>query len=162
MYRVSFTGYRPSKMGFTGEDDPACLALKKRIADEIEVLYKMGATEFYSGMALGVDTWCAEAVLELKECHSEISLIAMVPCRDQDASWTDAQKRRYHDILARCDKTMCLSESYDDKCMFKRNRALVDICDVLLAVFDGRNGGTKYTVDYAAKKGRRTIIILPR
>ncbi len=162
MYRVSFTGYRPSKMGFNGESDPACISLKKRIAEEIEALYIAGATEFHSGMALGADTWCAEAVLQLKATHPEVRLTAMIPCRDQDATWSAEQKRRYHDIISRCDKTLYLSDRYDDKCMFKRNRALVDICDVLVAVFDGRSGGTKYTVDYAAKQGRKTIIIPPR
>ena len=45
--------------------------------------------------------------------------------------------------------------------MLKRDRALVELCDVLVAVFDGKPGGTKYTVDYAAKKGRKTSLIPP-
>lgn len=162
MYRVSFTGYRPSKMGFSGESDPACLRLKQRIAEEIEALCDAGATEFHSGMALGVDTWCAEAVLQLKQSRPELRLTAIIPCRDQDSAWSAEQKKRYREILGRCDKVICISESYNDKCMFQRNRALVDICDVLVAVFDGRSGGTKYTVDYAAKQGKRTIVISPR
>ena len=66
MYKVSFTGYRPQKLPFRGESDPACADLKRRIYAEIERLYEHGAGEFYTGMALGVDMWCAEAVLKLK------------------------------------------------------------------------------------------------
>ena len=83
MYKVSFTGYRPQKLPFRGESDPACADLKRRIYAEIERLYEHGAGEFYTGMALGVDMWCAEAVLKLKSLHPEVRLVALLPCRGQ-------------------------------------------------------------------------------
>lgn len=161
MYRVSFTGYRPSKLPFFGEDDPLCIALKKRIADKITELADKGAREFYTGMALGVDTWCAEAVLELRQSHPEIQLIALLPCRGQENKWNPAEKKRYNDILAQCNKVICLSPEYTSDCMHRRNRALVDSCDILVAIYDGKSGGTKYTVDYAQKKGRMISVIAP-
>ncbi len=161
MYRVSFTGYRPQKLPFFSEDDPMCADLKCRISKQIEKLYENGAAEFYSGMALGVDIWCAEAVLELRGAHPEVRLTAVVPCRGQESRWTPVDQRRYREILSRCDKVMCLSESYTADCMRKRNTALVDLCDVLVAVFDGKPGGTKQTVDLASRRGRKTIIISP-
>lgn len=161
MYRVAFTGYRPSKLPFFGEDDPLCAALKVRINAEIQKLAEDGAVEFYSGMALGVDIWSAELVLELKKTYPEIQLIAMLPCRNQDAKWNLRDKERYHSVLDQCDKVMCLNESYTDGCMLQRNRALVDISDVLIAVFDGKSGGTKYTVDYAHSRGRDIRFISP-
>lgn len=161
MYRVSFTGYREEKLNFFGEDDPLCIALKRRLYEQIERLADDGADSFNSGMALGVDTWAAEAVLELKKLRPEIRLIAVLPCPEQDKLWRDNQKRRYREILERCDKVLTVSPEYQKGCMLKRNRALVDMCDVLLAVYDGKPGGTRYTVDYADKVGRRTIIIEP-
>ncbi len=161
MYRVSFTGYRPQKLPFFSEDDPMCADLKQRLYDRIEKLYEHGADEFFTGMALGVDMWCAEAVLSLKEIHPEIKLTAVLPCREQEIKWSAADQQRYHRILGQCSKVMCLSESYTKNCMLNRNRALVELCDLLLAVYDGKSGGTKYTVDYAAKLGRKTIIIPP-
>lgn len=161
MYRVSFTGYRPSKLPFFGEDDPLCLSLKRRIAEKIRELADGGAVEFCSGMALGVDIWCAEAVLELQSSRPEIRLIAVIPCRGQELRWRPRDKARYADVLARCRQVICVSESYTDDCMFRRNRALVDMCDVLVAVYDGKSGGTKYTVDYARKQGREVFEISP-
>lgn len=161
MYKVSFTGYRPQKLPFFGEDDPMCVDLKQRIYRQIEALIDRGAGEFFTGMALGVDIWCAEAVLALKASHPEIKLTAVLPCRGQEIKWSPAEQRRYHDILARCDKVMCLSERYTRDCMFARNRMLVDMCDLLIAVYDGKPGGTKNTVDYAEKRGRRTLLIPP-
>ena len=161
MYKVSFTGYRPQKLPFFGEDDPMCVDLKQRIYRQIEKAIENGAGEFFTGMALGVDIWCAEAVLELKISHPEILLTAVLPCRGQEKKWSTDDQRRYHDILNRCDNVLCLSESYTKGCMMTRNRALVDWCDLLIAVYDGKPGGTKHTVDYAAKRGIRTVRIPP-
>ncbi len=161
MYRVSFTGYRPQKLPFFGEDDPLCADLKQRIFDEIKKQTTCGAGEFLTGMALGVDMWCAEAVIELKKTQPEVRLTAVLPCRGQDAKWKSADRQRYSGILKSCDKVICLSESYTKDCMLARNRALVELCDILVAVYDGKSGGTKFTVNYAKKIGRKTIIIPP-
>ncbi len=161
MYRVSFTGYRPQKLPFFSEDDPMCVDLKQRIYKEIEKLHEGGAVDFYSGMALGVDIWCAEAVLELRKKYPEVKLTAVIPCRGQESKWSAADQRRYHEVLGQCSKVLCLSEKYTSDCMRKRNAALVELCDVLLAVFDGKPGGTKQTVDLAARIGRKTIVIPP-
>ena len=161
MFRVSFTGHRDSKLIFFGEDDPLCVELKRRLLEQITKLADDGAGEFYSGMALGVDTWAAEAVLELRRQRPGIKLIAVVPCPEQDARWSASHKARYRGILERCDKVITVSPKYDRGCMQKRNRALVDMCDVLVAVYNGTPGGTQSTVDYAKKRGIKTIILEP-
>ena len=161
MYRVSFTGYRPEKLPFFGEDDPLCINLKKRLSDQIQSLIADGADEFYSGMALGVDTWAAEIVLEFKKSFPQINLTAVVPCPEQSDKWTKSQKMRYQNILKQCDKIITTSPTYTKSCMLKRNKTLVDLCDILVAVFDGKSGGTKQTVNYATSKGRKIIFISP-
>ena len=161
MYRVSFTGYRPEKLPFRGEDDPRCVKLKKRLTEQIEKLIKDGADEFFSGMARGIDMWAAEAVLALKSAYPNIKLTAVIPCPEQADKWDAADRERYRDILARCDKKLTTSPRYTSGCMQTRNRALVDMCDILIAVFDGKPGGTANTVNYAKSKGRSTIVIVP-
>lgn len=161
MYRVSFTGYRPEKFPFFGEDDPMCADLKNRLSIQVGKLINNGADEFYSGMAQGTDTWAAEIVLKYKETNPQIRLIAVLPCPEQADRWTDANKERYRNILDSCDRTMTISPNYNKECMFKRNRALVELCDVLVAVYDGKRGGTQYTVNYAKKCGKNTIVIPP-
>lgn len=161
MYKVSFTGYRPEKLPFFGEDDPLCAELKLRLRDQTEALIKDGAEEFCSGMALGVDMWAAEIVLELKTVYPKIRLTAVIPCPEQADRWSAEHKARYHYILERCDKKITVSPEYAKGCMQKRNKALVDLCDILLAVFDGKNGGTKQTINLAKTKGKKTVIIPP-
>ena len=45
--------------------------------------------------------------------------------------------------------------------MQRRNRYLIDHADCLIAVYDGQPGGTRYTVEYAQKKGLYIMIIDP-
>lgn len=161
MFRVSFTGHRPEKMPFFGEDDPLFAELKKRLRDQIELLVHDGAGEFCTGMARGVDMWAAEIVLELKSDYPALRLIAVIPCPEQADRWGRDEKARYQSILKQCDQTITTSPSYTKGCMLKRNKALVDMCDVLVAVFDGTRGGTMQTVNYAKSKGRKTIVIPP-
>jgi len=161
MYSVSFTGYRPEKMPFPDENHPLCGALKKRLRGEIEKCIDDGADCFFTGMARGTDMWCAEIVLELKKTHDNLKLTAIIPCRTQPNGWKSEEKLRYENILKKCQGVVCVSENYTKSCMMKRNRALVDCCDVLIAVFDGKSGGTANTVNYARTKSRKIIIVSP-
>lgn len=161
MYRVSFTGYRPEKLPFFGEDDPLCKKLKQRLFAQVELLIKDGADEFCSGMALGVDMWAAEIVLKLKKLYPQIHLTAVIPCPEQAERWSREHKARYQNILDHCDKRIMVSPAYTKGCMLKRNKALVEMCDVLVAVFDGKSGGTKQTLELAKAKGKKTILLSP-
>ncbi len=40
-----------------------------------------------------------------------------------------------------------------------RNRLIIDCCDEVLAFWDGKSKGTKYTIDYAERKGKPIKII---
>ncbi len=42
----------------------------------------------------------------------------------------------------------------------KRNEEMVDACDTVLAIWDGESKGTKYTLNYARKKGKEIIEII--
>lgn len=161
MYKVSFTGYRPEKLRFFGKDDPMFIDFIERLREKIFKLADDGAGVFISGMALGSDTYCAEIVLELKKKYPKIKLIAAIPCSDQADRWSAEQKAYYQELLEKCDECVVLSSHYYKGCMQKRNRYLVDNCDVLLAIFDGKPGGTKNTVDYAQKIGRKIEFISP-
>ena len=161
MYSVSFTGYRPEKMPFPNEEHPLCNALKSRLREVIEQLIKDGADCFFSGMARGTDMWCAEIVLELKKIYPNIKLTAIIPCRTQTKGWTAEEKQRYENIARECAAVVCVSESYTKNCMMKRNRALVNCCDLLIAVFDGQKGGTANTVSYAQSKSKKIITVEP-
>lgn len=149
-----FTGHRPAKLPWGNDErDPRCLAMKHSILRELDSLYRMGYTHFISGMALGCDLYFAEAVLELKEIYPPVTLEAALPFPDQAGRWSEDNRRRWQDILDRCDKKTVVQDHYDRWCMLRRDRYMVDHSALILAVFDGTPGGTKYTLDCAAQQG---------
>ena len=57
---------------------------------------------------------------------------------------------------------MYVNREYSEKCMLERDRALVLLSSVLLAVYNGGfRSGTGATVRYARKLGRELIVIDP-
>ena len=42
----------------------------------------------------------------------------------------------------------------------KRNEEMVDMCDMVLAIWDGKSRGTQYTVGYAKKKRKNVIEVI--
>ena len=161
----AFTGYRPQKLPFTGEEDEKCIFLKNELRREIIKAMEDGYKNFMTGMALGVDTWAAEIVIDIKNLYEpwneNIRLFAAVPFLDQPFKWQEWQKERYNDILEYCDKIFIISNEYTPECMNKRNRFMVDRADMLIAVYDGKAGGTANTINMAKSKNMHIRIINP-
>jgi uncharacterized phage-like protein YoqJ len=136
--------------------------LKDKLCAEIDDLLNDDFSTFQCGMALGADMLFADAVLEFKRKYPHVRLIAIIPCLGQEKSWNEKQQAKYRYILDNVSETKIISNSeYFDGCMQLRNRHLVETCDLLLAVYDGKRGGTMQTVEYAKKTGRKIRIIDP-
>ena len=159
----AFTGHRPNKFPWGyNEADSRCIALKSTLAEQIAALADNGYTHFLSGMALGVDCWCSQIVLDLREKKPTLKLHCLLPWEGQDAKWPASSQERYHAILERADSIVYVNREYNDKCMLERDHALVQSSSLLLAVYDGSfRSGTGATVRYAQKMGREIIVIDP-
>lgn len=159
----AFTGHRPQSLPFRfNESDPRCIMLKARLKQEINDQISKGVYNFISGMALGVDTWAAEIVLEKRMFNKNIKLICAIPCRTQSLRWSPEAVERYDRILSKADEVVYVGEQYTHDCMMNRNKYMVDRADSLIAVYSGaETGGTAATVKYAATKNKEIIIIDP-
>lgn len=158
-----FTGHRSQKLpwGFN-ENDEKCLNMKARLRSEIVRAIDRGYRSFISGMAIGFDTICAETVLDLKKEYREIKLIGALPCKTQDCMWAENDRRRYRNLLKKLDAVRCVYDEYiGAECMFERNRFMVNNSSLMIALFNGREGGTKSTIDYAKAQGLEIVIIKP-
>ena len=51
-------------------------------------------------------------------------------------------------------------EKYGRAAPLRRNEKMVDISEVILAIWDGESKGTKYTLNYAKKKNKKIIEIV--
>ena len=155
-----FTGYRPQKFPFRFDSaDKAFRVMENKLIDAVFSLPAEGCYTFYSGMAMGFDIVAAEAVLLLREgCKTaSIKLICALPYIEQAAAFTGDWKKRYEDILSKADEVVLISDQYYKSCYQKRNMFMVDNSDFVITWFDGKPGGTKNTLAYAARKGARII-----
>lgn len=150
-----FTGHRPQHFSSKTDIEASKIALKRTIARAKE----LGYTHFISGMALGVDQWAAIAVLD----DPELRLIAAVPCRDQQKPWRWTDQLMYQQILNNAHRVVFIHDgSYYDGCMDARNRWMCDRSSLVLAVWDGKGGGTANCVNYARSLDREGMIFNPK
>ena len=150
---LGITGHRPSKLGGYGENT---LRIKVRDAMRRE-FERLNPLRVLSGMALGVDQWAVELAISM-----HIPFHAFIPFAGQESKWPLDQQRYYHQLLKAAERTIYVSnEGYAAWKMQRRNEAVVNLCDHLLAVFDGGSGGTANCVSYAERKGRPITLIDP-
>lgn len=141
-----FTGHRNFEQSATPRQK---LILQKLIQNMIAG----GYTTFVTGGAIGFDTVAAELVLQKREEGQAVRLELVLPCADQDARWSPAQKQRYRKILKAADSVECLHDRYTDGCMHERNRRMVDKSSLCVAFCEKTSGGTYFTVTYARDHG---------
>ena len=126
--------------------------ITRQLEGVLTELIESGVVHFGCGGAVGFDQLAGETVLKLKARFPHISLIMVLPCAEQDNMWRQQDKDRYHALLKACDKKVCLQMEYDEECMLRRNRHLIDNSGVCVAYLTKQRGGTMYTVKYARKQ----------
>jgi uncharacterized phage-like protein YoqJ len=123
-----------------------------------------GVTNFISGMAIGVDMWAAEIVLDLKRAYPQdtIELIAAIPFEGQANKWSVEYRDRYFDILAQADQAFIFQEHYTKK-LYARKKPLhgrqLSLYDSRVQRRKGRHG--EHTT-LRESKGLNIVIINPR
>lgn len=109
-------------------------------------------------MALGVDQWAAEYAL-----GSSIPLLCYIPFEGQEMAWPEESRNHYYELLSRRrDKKIICEGGYAPWKMQKRNEAMVNDCDLLIAIWDGSSGGTANCIKYAQSKKKTIIYINPK
>ena len=119
----------------------------------MEEAYGRGMRHFMCGMARGTDFYFCETVLKLRRRCPDVTMEAVLPCEEQAARWRERERERYFTLVERCDRETMVQRRYDEGCMLRRNRYMVDRSALLIAVYDGMLGGTMYTLTYAMRQG---------
>ena len=187
--KLGVTGHRPNKLwGYNLEEEN----YEKLISYFKNYILSEKVTDVYDGMALGLDTVVAMAVLSLKEEGYDIKLHACIPCAGQESRWNFMDRIRYANILSKCDEILAINDKMimtpvsiinissieyrliePDGCLYQveyrpylmqeRNKIIVNNCDTLIALWDGSSGGTANCVNYAKTTGRVNVhVINPR
>ena len=151
--RCCFTGHRPQKLSRPVDD------IKVDLENEILSAIRDGYTCFITGMACGADIWAGNIVVRLKDSFPDLKLIAAVPFPGFAASWTGEWKRRYDLLLSRADWVQTICPEYCADAYRLRNQWMVDHSSRIIAVYDGKPGGTQNTIRYAAQAGLTVITL---
>lgn len=147
MKRACVTGHR------------AMSAFPAGLSETLRSVVLDGYTEFLVGMALGFDQYCYEELLRMKGEFPQLRIVACIPCGDQAARFTRAQKARYDRLCAAADERIVLYPSYVEGCMQERNRYMVDHSDLVVAYLRYAGGGTYYTIKYAVERGKEILYL---
>ena len=111
--------------------------------------------EFITGGALGVDTWAASIAID---CGLEFTLALPFPHGVMTAKWKieDSTKLLNHSLAAK--QIVVIDTKFTWAAYQKRNKWMVNNCDLLIAWWIGKkHGGTWNCIQYAEKVNKPWI-----
>ena len=152
-HRACFTGHRPEKLRRSERK------IKKDIEIEIRRAVADGLNVFISGMARGADIWAAQLVLKLRDAGEDVRLICVCPYEGVESGWSVKWRRQYDAVLKVADYVKFICSGYNPCCFQSRNEWMVNHSARVIAVFNDESGGTKHTLDYAAREGIPVVCI---
>jgi ribA/ribD-fused uncharacterized protein len=144
------TGHRLDKLSPMNKDLAYSIEFLEQLTRFAQtILQKDRPDSAISGMALGWDTaWAIAAIRE------GVPLIAAVPFDGQESRWPAQSQARYHKILAKAQQVVTIGEAYSRETMQARNEWMVDNASLMVALWNGSQGGTRNCVVYAQKVAR--------
>ena len=141
--KIAVTGHRPKRI----------LKNEGRIKNWIREILEQekekngGWVSLISGMAEGTDQIAALAAIS-----AGVDLVCYYPYKKELGPIDEY-------FVSKAAEVRYVTKQYSAQCFLDRNRRMVDDCDLLLVVWDGKeNGGTYYTYVYALEKGVPVIL----
>ena len=149
-----FTGHRPGKLHGTEA------SIRKQLRKEIYKAIEEGYNTFISGMQAGVDVWAALEVIGFKERNPDIKLVCAIPFKDFGAKGKGEDfKKLLKRIMSKADYIHTVTQEFSPRSYILRDDWMVDHSSRIIAVFNGSEGGTAYTLRKAQAQGLKVVII---
>lgn len=150
----SFTGHRALPEAKRAE-------LYDLVMRAVSYAYDEGCRDFCVGGAVGFDTLAAKAVVRFRMDHPDARLLLLLPCMNQDEKWGEAERAVYAYLLSVADEVEYVSKEYTSTCMKKRNEALANRADILIAYVGHDRSGASQTCRMARSLGKRIYNLYP-
>lgn len=153
-----------TKLGITGHQlipDAARESVVDALKREIERASQPSSLWGLTSLAVGADQLFAGLVL-----RAGGKLHVIIPSNSYDGTFRNDGLTRYHTLLTAATKVERLDfDEPSEEAFFAAGCRIVESCDILLAVWDGKPsrglGGTADVVQYARSSGRPVEIIWP-
>lgn len=151
---VCFSGHRPEKLPKGAHE---LEHLRSNLYEAVETAIADGFDTFIAGGARGFDLMCAEVIASRKQIVKptdppQIRLISAIPYEEQAINWSEIERERYYDMMAKSDEVITLSTHYHSRVFYDRNQYMVDNAARLICYYSGGRSGTGHTVKYAQRK----------
>ena len=161
------TGHRPDKLGNSWSIFSKNAKIVQRNTYEwlLMLLENSDSLHVISGAALGFDTHLALATLKLKQQGYNITLEMAIPHVDFNNKWSQDDKDILSLITSVSDEITYVSQNKvfsPTTDLEGRNRYMIRKSDIVIALWDGSNGGTRNAFHFADRNNKPIIWIKPK
>ena len=164
--RCAIIGQYPMRFpwGFDEEDD-RCRKLKIELAQQIMALRQSGVSQFLTACDCGVGLYAAEIVNVLRATTDhDLMLLCYTPHEEQATKWAPYLRERYFDVLEKCTYISAVCEVGAPEAQLQAYRKIIDLADVVLAVYDRNTpptgGAEDSALAYAMDVARKPVLAL--
>ena len=163
---VCGTGHRPDKLGNSWSvEHSISRSIQKEVYNWLKyILEHTDHLHVIAGGALGFDTHLALATLKLKQEVGNVALEIAVPHKNFNGKWSGDDKEVFKLIASMSDEIHYVSTNSEFSLndLELRNRYMVRKSDIVLALWDGSNGGTSNAFHFANRNNKPIIWLKPK
>lgn len=161
MKTLCFTGPRPKREN--NYKIPNEKPIFERFRDVISRAYGHNFRTFIFGGAIGIDQLAMEAAVSKLSLYPDMKLVCARPFPSQHVRWPKHVQDEFLALIGYMDVVDVSPDPYSAKKMMIRNEFMVDLSDVIVAIYDSIvGGGTKNCVDYAIAQAKMVLTINPK
>lgn len=127
----------------------------------LQKLIAEGYNYFICDGTNGANLDFAEEVLFLRDFEfPHIKLEVAIPCRNQDNTWNNSDKKRYQEIIELADEVLLISEEVTESCLRECNEYIINKSNIVLAFLNEKGNSQAHTFfAYAKQKNIKTILL---
>ena len=151
---IYVTGYRAHELGIFNDKHPGIAVIKKALYDQLYQLCDAGLEWVVISGQLGVESWAAETVLELKKEFPNVKYSVITPFLEQEKNWNEQKQTQYIQIINNADfVTSVTKRPYEAPWQFiEKDKFIINNTDGILLVYDEDNEGSpKYILKLVEK-----------
>lgn len=156
---LAVTGYKSHELGIFDDKHIGIKYIKKVLEKRIISFVEEGLEWVLISGQLGVELWCGEVVINLKQQFPQLKLAVLTPFFNQEERWNDQKKDHYRFVLQQADYVDTITKrDYESPSQLKlKNQFIVEKSDALLVVFDeDKPGSPSYYITYAKARNEHS------
>jgi len=152
--RLVITGYKQHELGIFDDKNPGIRIIKKSLENRLRALIDEGLEWVILSGQLGVETWAAEVVLEMKKEFPDLKYAVLTPFLEQEKNWNETKQEKYQMIIDKADFHRSLTNKpYEAPWQFiEKNKFFLRNSDGILIVYDEETEGSPKFIKQEAER----------